>query len=146
MEIKFKKVHTGKDLAISAIVLAAGIGLCFVNLGLGIVVGAIGFMLLLFYQGGYKRLGVEGPVLTKKAFDVAYHCRQSLKDFLDGKEVEPEVKAPGAGGVVRLEVYYNREAGVAYAQLFDFSSYTYVAATGIVELHSPKAEQLICQL
>lgn len=39
MEIKFKKVHTMKDLIISTIMVAAGAGLYFVNAGLGILVG-----------------------------------------------------------------------------------------------------------
>lgn len=146
MEIKFKKVHTGKDLILSALVLAAGIGLYFIHAGLGFLIAGCGILLLLFFKAGHKRVGADGPVLTKKAFDVAHSCRQNLKDFLDGKDVEPDVSAPGAGGVVRLEVYYNREAEVAYAQLFDFSSYTYEAATGVVELTGPRAVKLISKL
>ena len=74
---------------------------------------------------------------------VASSCRNSLLDYLNGKDVEPEVQQSGTGGVVRLEVYYNADAEVAYAQLFNFSNYTYEAATDMVELHSPKAEKLI---
>ena len=99
-------------------------------------------MLLLFYKAAYKKVG-DDTLLTKKALDVASSCRNSLLDYLNGKDVEPEVQQPGAGGVVRLEVYFNKEAGVAYAQLFNFSNYTYEAATDMVELHSPKAEKLI---
>lgn len=146
MEIQFNKVHTPKDLIISAIVLAAGIGLYFVNPGLGVVIGVCGALMLLFYKAGYKRSGADGPALTKKALDIAYSCRQNIKDFLDGKDVEPDLSAPGAGGVVRMEVYYNKEAGVAYAQLFDFSNYSYEKATDIVELHSPRADRLIAKL
>ena len=142
MEIKFKKVHTAKDLIISILVIAAGVGLYFVNEGLGFVIGVCGLLLLLFYKAAYKKVG-DDTLLTKKALDVASFCRNSLLDYLSGKDVEPEVKQPGAGGVVRLEVYFNKEAGVAYAQLFDFSNYTYEAATDMVELHSPKAEILI---
>ena len=50
------------------------------------------------------------------------------------------------GGVIRLEVYYNADASLAYAQLFDFSNYTYEPATGIVELRGPKADKLITKL
>ena len=35
MEIKFKKVHTAKNLVISILVIAVGVGLYFVNAGLG---------------------------------------------------------------------------------------------------------------
>lgn len=146
MEFNFKKVHTVKDLVISAIVLAAGIGLYFISAGLGGVIAACGILMLLLYKAGYKLEGKEGPVLTKKAFDVAQSCRQSIKDYLDGKDVDPVLTAPGSGGVARVEVYFSKEAGVAYAQLFDFSSYNYEKATEIVELHSPRADKLISKL
>ena len=145
MEIKLTKVHTTKDLLISAIVLAAGIGLYFVNAGLGILLAFCGILMLLFFKGGYKREG-EDIVFQKKALDVAHSCRDSLKGFLDGKDVEPEVNTSINGGVIRLEVYYNADASLAYAQLFDFSNYTYEPATGLVELRGPKADKLITKL
>ena len=57
MEINFKKVHTGKDLAISTIVLLAGIGLFFINKGLGITIAVCGLAMFLLYKGGYKKDG-----------------------------------------------------------------------------------------
>lgn len=145
MEIKLTKVHTTKDLLISAIVLAAGIGLYFVNAGLGILLAFCGILMLLFFKGGYKREG-EDIVLQKKALDVAHTCRDSLKGFLDGKDVEPEVNTSINGGIIRLEVYYNAVSSVAYAQLFDFSNYTYEPVTGIVELRGTKADKMITKL
>ncbi len=145
MEIKLKKVHTVKDLVISAIVLVAGIGLYFVNAGLGVTIAACGLLLLVFYKAGYKREG-EDVVLRKAALDVSHSCRDSLKGFLEGKDVEPEVNTNINGGVIRLEVYYNADAAIAYAQLFDFSNYTYEPATEIVELRGPKAEKLISKI
>ncbi|MBR1574931.1 MAG: hypothetical protein IJ654_00605 [Bacteroidales bacterium] len=145
MEIKFKKVHTVKDLIISAIILAAGIGLYFINAGLGGVIAACGLLTLLFYKAGYKREG-ESIILQKKAIDVVHTCRDSLKGFLEGKDVEPEVKTNLNGSAIRLEVYSNADAAIAYAQLFDFSDYTYEPATGIVELRGPRAQKLIRKL
>lgn len=145
MEIHFKKVYTAKDLVISAITLAAGIGLYFVNAGIGIVVAVCGLLLLLFLKSGYKRLG-DNLVFKKKAFDVAHTCRDSLKGFLEGKDVEPEVRTNMDGGIIRLEVWYNTEAAIAYAQLFDFSSYNYEPATELIELHDSKALKLIGKL
>lgn len=145
MEIQFKKVHTAKDLIISAIMLAAGIGLYFVNAGLGILVGVCGLLMLIFYKAAYKRVG-EDILLTKKALDVAHSCRPSLKDFLDGKDVEPEINTTINGGVIRLELYFNAAAPVAYAQLFDFSNYSYEPATGIIEVRGRKADKIIGKL
>ena len=145
MEIKFKSVHTAKDLVISAIILAAGIGLYFVNKGLGALIVACALLFLLFYKSGHKREG-ENIILKKEALDIAHHCRDSVKGFLDGKDVEPEFDTRENGGVVRLEIYYNAEKAVAYARLFDFSNYAYVPATDIVELRGPRAEKLILSL
>ena len=145
MEYKLKSVHTGKDLVISAVILAAGIGLFFVNGGLGVVIAVCGLLMLLLYKTGHKREG-ENVVLRKKAIDVAHYCRESLKGFLDGKDVEPEIDTDENGGIIRLEIYYNADAAVAYAQLFDFSNYTYEPATEIVELRGPRAEKLIAKL
>lgn len=145
MEIKLKQVHTVKDLTISVIVIAAGIGLFFLNAGLGVTVAVCGLLLLVFYKAGYKREG-EGVVLRKAALDIAHSCRDSLKGFLDGKDVEPQIDKSELGGIIRIEVYYNADAAVAYAQLFDFSNYTYQPATGIVELRGHRAEQLIRKL
>lgn len=145
MEIKLKKVHTAKDLLISAIVLAAGIGLFFVNAGLGILLVVCGVLMLLFYKAGNKCEG-EDIVLQKKALDIAHTCKDALKGFLEGKDVDPEVNTSINGGIIRLEVYYNAAASVAYAQLFDFSNYTYEPATEIVELRGERAVKLIEKL
>ena len=69
-----------------------------------------------------------------------------MRGFLHGKDIEPEVDTTALGGIVRLEVYYNADAAIAYAQLFDFSNYTYEPATEIVELRGPKAEKLISKI
>ena len=50
------------------------------------------------------------------------------------------------GGVIRLEIYYNAAASVAYAQLFDFSNYSYEPATGIIEVRGRKADKIIGKL
>ena len=145
MEINFKKVHTGKDLAISTIVLLAGIGLYFVNKGLGIIIAVCGLAMFLLYKGGYKKNG-QGIVLQKKSEDLCKSCRQSILDYLNGKDVTPQIKKGDEGGSVRLDVYYNAAAEIAYAQLFDFRNYAYEPETDVVALHSPRADKLISQL
>ena len=145
MEYNFKKVHTGKDLAISTIVLLAGTGLFFVNKGLGICIAVCGLAMFLIYKGGYKKDG-QGFVLTKKSEDLCKACKGSIVDFLGGKDCIPTVKKGNEGGSVRLDVYCNKAEGVAYAQLFDFCNYTYEPATEVVELKGDKANKLISQL
>lgn len=145
MEIKFNRVHTAKDLTISIVTIAAGAALFFVNKGLGSLLAGCGILLLLFWKSGYRKQG-DKTVLTKKALDLCKSCRTSILEYLSGKDVYPIIKEGSEGGIVRIETYFNRQAGVAYAQLIDYESYEYKPATGIVELKSPEAEKLISQL
>ena len=142
MEIKIKQVHTTKDLIISAIVLAAGIGLYFVNAGIGIVAALCGVIMLLFYKCGHKREG-ENTILKKRALELEDSCRESLLGFLKGENVEPHIHTASMGKIIRLELYFNASAAIAYSQLFDFNNYTYESATEIVELRGDKALLLI---
>lgn len=145
MKINFKKVHTGKDITISSITLLAGIGLFFVNKGLGVCIAVCGLLMLFIYKGGYKKDG-KGAVLTKKSEDLCKACRTSILEFLGGKDTVPYIKKGNEGGSVRLDVYYNQAADIAYAQLYDFCNYTYEPATEIVELKGETATRLISQI
>ena len=71
---------------------------------------------------------------------------ETVVEYLNGKDVTPQVKKGSEGGSVRLDVFYNATEGIAYAQLFDFRNYSYEPETDVVELHSPKADKLISQL
>ena len=66
MEYNLKKIHTGKDLAISSMVLLAGVGLFFVNMGLGICIGICVLSMFVIYKGAYIMEG-EAVLLTKKS-------------------------------------------------------------------------------
>ena len=145
MEIKLKKVHTQRDLSISAIIVAAGIGLYFLQSGLGIFLAACGILLLLCWKSGYRREG-ENTLLQKKALDVSHASRESLKDFLEGKDVDPQLDTTNKGGIIRLEAYCNAVESLAYAQLFDFSNYSYEPCTELVELRGSRADKLIKKL
>lgn len=145
MEYSLKRVHTGKDLAISSTILLAGIGLFFVNKGLGICIGICGVLMCLFYKGGYKKDG-RGILLSKKSEDICKECRSSILEFLEGKNAKPELKQGNNGGSIRLEIYFNKTEKIAYVQIYDFCNYNYEPATGIIELDGDRAEKLISSL
>lgn len=145
MEYNFKKVHTVKDLTISTIICFAAIGLFFVNKELGFCTGVCGIFMLFLYKGGYKKDG-QGVLLTRYSENLCKSVMPSIIDFLNGKDVILQIQKGFEGGSVRLEVYYNPTAGIAYAQLFDFRNYIYEPVTDVVELHSARAAKLIAQL
>ncbi len=145
MEINFKRVHTGKDLIISTIVLLAGTGLFFVSKGLGIFIVGCSLLMFLLYKGGYRKNG-QGAILTKKCENLCKSCKQPVVEFLSGKDTALSIKKGNEGGSIRLEVYYNQNEDIAYAQLYDFANYTYETVTGVIELKGKKAHILISQL
>lgn len=142
MENKIIKTHTTKDLLISSAIIIAGIGLFFANKALGIVIAMCGILSFLLYKSGYKCNGT-GPLLTKKSIEIRRICRQSLIDLLNNKPVEPEIIEGNEGGTVLLEMWYNRNEKLVYAQLSDFQDFNFQQATDIVKLEPTNAEKLL---
>ena len=142
MEIIFNRVHSKKDLAISSTILAAGIGLYFANAALGILVALCGMFMLLFYKTACKREG-DDTLLEKKALELSVSRRESLINYLNGTCTTLNLNGNSEGAIIRLEVYFNSNYSVAYAQLYDFINYSYIPAGEIVELHGSKADILI---
>ena len=145
MEIKLKRVHAGKDLAVSCSLAAAGAACMFLNRPLGAFLILCGLMTLLFYKSGYKREGT-GILLEKKSLNLCRSCRSSIVLFLAGEDVDPEIKEGTEGGSILLQVYFSRKAGVAYAQLFDFREVSFEEATHLVELSQSSSRKLIALL
>ena len=145
MEIKIKKVHTLLDLVISAVVLAAGVGLYFVLPGWGVLFCLIGILLFAFYKRSYRRIG-ERTSLKQKDQDLAVENRDNVMAFLEGKSADLSLSPAGEGDHLWLDAYYNADAAVAYAQLYDVADNRFDPATQLVELKGDKALKLIAQL
>ena len=145
MEMNFKKVHTPKDLIISGIILLAGIGLFFIQKAVGICVVLCGSLSLLVYKSGYKLDGLD-VLLKKKQLELNKNCQTSVMDFLNGKNVVPQLVEGNEGGTILLEVWYNAAAGIAYARLSEYKELSFQNVTGIVELTAENAQSLISKL
>ena len=142
MEITLRKVHTNKDIIISSSVIIAGFCLFFLNKGLGIFIALIGIFMLLMYKDGYKN-ETNDILLKKKSLDISRYCRQSVVNFLDGRNNSLEFFEGNSGGTIRLDVFYNQEASIAYAQLFDFNNLSFEQATELKEFQGLDAEILM---
>lgn len=142
MEKNFRRVHTLNNIIVTAVIAVAGIGLVFVNTGLGIALIFVAVLLFFLWKSGFKKDGLD-TVFTKEAIDVPRSFRQNIIDFLEGKTDEVEFKEGCEGGCVRIETFYNKNEQVAFAQLMDFSSYTYQPVGEMVELRGAKAAKFI---
>lgn len=144
-KIEIKKVHTFLDLAVAAIVCAAGVGVYFFLPGWGILFCLIGVLLFAFYKRAYKRVG-ESTLLKEASLDLALECRTGVIDFLDGKTDKLESPAASEGDHLYLEVYFNTEKELAYARLYDVAENRFEPATEMKELKGSRAQTLISKL
>jgi len=144
-EFKIRKVHTVLDLVISAVVLAAGVGLYFVLPGWGILFSLIGILLFTFYKRANMCVG-DKTLLKEKTLDLATDIREQLTAFLSGQADIPELTPSGEDEHLYLEVYYNADASVAYAQLYDVADSHFDPATPMRKLTGAPAASLIAQL
>lgn len=142
MEVNFKRVHTLNNIIITAIIAVAGIGLFFVNTGLGIALVFVAVLMFFLWKSGFRKEGVS-TVFTKAAIDVPRSFRQNIIDFLEGTTDEVDFKEGCEGGCVRIEAFYNKSEQIVFAQLMDFSSYTYQPVGKVAELRGARATKFI---
>ena len=145
MDNKINKVHTITDICISVIILAVGIGLFFVNKGVGALLIVCGVMLLIFYKTGYKYEN-QGTVLKHKSLELSRKSQEAVLNFLNGQSSDFEIITGNDGGCILLEVWYSKNQNMAYAQLFTFQEMSYQKLTEIMELQAKTAQKLIEKL
>jgi len=141
----FTSIHTGKDLSVSLSIIAIGIIVFFLNKWLGALVAIVGIIVFLLYKSGYKYEG-GGVTLRRRTMDLCRGCRPSIMDFLNGKSDNPKIEEGTEGGIIRFEIYYNKEANIAYAQLFDYHDYSYSPLTDMMALNQTQSQILIDKL
>ena len=145
MEIKLKKVHTVKDLVISAVVMAAGVGMYFLLPGWGVLLCLIGILMFVFFKRADKRVG-DKTLLKETSLDIDPACREEIISFLGGTADTVALAPAPEGDHLYLEVYYNADAAVAYAKLYDVAENSFDPATGMTELRGARAQALIAKL
>lgn len=145
MENNIVKTHTSKDLIISGLMSVIGIALTFINLGLGIAIIIVGVCMFIFYKAGFKYEN-QGAVLCKKSKELSKKCQKSVTNFLNGETEELNMIPGNEGGTLMLDVWYNKQEGIAYAQLFEYQELNFKQATELIKLESSNARILIEQL
>lgn len=144
-EIIIKRTHTLTDILLSTAVFAAGVGTYFVLPGWGILFCFVGVLLFAFRKSGIIRTG-DGTRLREKSLDLPVSCRDSILSFLEGGTTLPDLVPCEDNEHLYLEVYYNAEAKVAYAKLYDVAPCSFEQATPYIEVRGERAELLIGKL
>ncbi len=137
MEKTFIKVHSVKDIIISALITI--FGCVFVALPTGESINILGFFMIiagiiLFFlmKTGYKdeETGVK-YCKTERFF--AQSQRMDLISKIESSPASIDLSEEDKGNAVRLDIYHSKTSGKAYMQVFEYIPYKYEPCSKIVE-------------
>ena len=129
MEKTFNKVRSTKDIVISA-GLAAG-GCVLVALPTSTSINILGFFMLfagmllfLMLRSGYKEVKT-GEKFYKTERYFSQTLRAELAEKIASKPQTVNLSEEDKGNALRLDIYYSRQTGKAYIQIFEYIPYKY---------------------
>lgn len=136
MENLFVRTRSTKDILICGISIIGGCVLMLLPAGSAVHITGFfllfaGLILLLVLKTGYRHL--ESGVKYLKAERYFPH---DMHDEIKKKIASPEkisAEAEDKGSSLRLDVYYSRNAGNVYTQLYEYVPYKYEPCSKIYE-------------
>lgn len=129
MEKTFDRVRSVKDIAISALILAAGC-ICIV-LPTSTPVNITGFFLIftgtilfLILRTGYKDIST-GERYCKKEWFFSQCEREMIVNAIPSTPHKIDFRNENNGNSIRLDMFYSKDTKKAYLQLFEYVPYKY---------------------
>ena len=149
MEKNFIRVRSAKDIIISSILALSGIALVGLPTSTGISI--LGFFLLLIGILLYFTLKSSyqdeetGIKYSKKEWYFGGSRRDELSSAISRQNCKCKlnISEEDKGNSLRLDIYYSREAGKAYMQVFEYVPYRYEPYTNIYEHEIVNISELI---
>ena len=147
MEKNFVKVQSSKDIITSISLIILGAALALLPLGgatnvTGICVAITGLILVFTLKNGYKE-SESGERFVKKEH---YYPENMKAELQSAVAANPNTIAQGSGdkgNAIRLKIFYNRQSGKAFVQLFEYVPYKYQPCTDMMEYNLSQIENLI---
>ena len=137
MEKNFIRVRSVKDIIVCATLIIAGSILvalptsASVNI-LGFFMIFAGIILLVFMKTGYKD-EQSGERFCKEEIYFDKSKQGELSRTIPVKVCASDVKDANAGNGLRLDIYYSKNAGKGYVQLFEYVPYKYEPCSAMYE-------------
>ena len=97
-----------------------------------------GFILKTGYRGSES-----GEMYCKQERFFSKNCKPELENAIAKSPCKVNLANENKGNGLRLDIYYNRKSGKAYAQLFEYVPYTYEPCSCIYEHELSKVNHLI---
>lgn len=147
MEKNFIRVRSSKDIIISCGLAIAGCVLVAlptatsINI-LGFFMAFAGIILFLMLKSGYKETQ-SGVKYCKTERFFAQNMRVELTEKIASKPESINLQEEDKGNAVRLDIYYSKESGKAYLQVFEYIPYKYEPCSRQVECNLTEIGKLI---
>ena len=147
MEKEFCRVRSVKDIIIWSFLVSAGCALIAfptpvsVNI-LGLLMVMTGMILGFILKTGYRD-SESGEMYCKQERFFAKSCKPELEAAIAKTPCKLKPADENQGTGLRLDIYYNRKNGKAYAQLFEYVPYTYEPCSCIYEHDISKVDHLL---
>lgn len=116
-----KKVFLPTDIAVLAVIFAAGCACFFIKgwSGAGIIILLCWVLLIPFYIHGYRLRGQEG-LFRLKEIPLSRENKDEILAFLDGKTETLDLHPWQPGGVL-VDVYCRKSDGLLLARYYDYN-------------------------
>lgn len=147
MENNFSRVRSAQDIIISSVMAAAGILLAILPTSVpvnifGFTLAFAGIVMFLVLKSSYV-YGKTGEKLTKKERFFPASKMESISRALASDPGKVDLSTENSGNGLRLDVYYSRKSGHAYAQLFEYIPYKYQPCSQLFEYQLKDSNALI---
>ena len=124
MEKQVKKAFLPQDIAVLAVIVAAGFA-CFLLgegwVGLGVIIILCWIMMLPFFIHGYRLKGRKG-LYRLKEISLSRENNAEILAFLDGKTDTLDLHPWQPGGIL-VDVYYRKGDNLMLARCYDYIDY-----------------------
>jgi hypothetical protein len=147
MEKTFNKVRSTKDIVISAGLAVAGCVLVAlptstsINI-LGFFMIFAGILLFLMLRSGYKEVESDAKFCKTERY-FSQTLRTELAEKIASKPQSVNLAEEDKGNAVRLDVFYSKQTGKAYIQLFEYIPYKYEPCSKQYEYEISEVNNLI---
>lgn len=149
MEKNFIRVRSTKDAIISVIITVVGAVLFIIDFSIGIrILGffmlLIGLLLFFTLKNSYK--DEETGIIYHKKEKYFEGCRRDeLSSAISRRNCKCKVdlSKENKGNTLRLDIYYNKQAGKAYMQIFEYIPYRYEPYSNLYEHELVNVVELI---
>lgn len=147
MNKEFTRVRSTKDITISAVLTIAGAMLVALPTSASINIAGFfmifaGIILFLTLKTAYKETATAVRYCKKEHF-FAQSMRQEVLDAIASNPESVNLTEEDKGNGIRLDIYYSKESGKAYIQLFEYIPYKYEPCSRIYEFDLNKVTKIL---